>query len=118
MNRKLIELYFEVQKELDISSKEEGKQIEAFAARLIEENKKITPSDQLRNTMLAEFQNKKIIPLLENSYAKKSHKLELDQECLQLILKILEEILGDDLVQAKRMVREKQLEKIIEQYVK
>ncbi len=117
MNGKLIELYFEVQKELDISSGEEGKQIEAFAARLIKENEKITPSDQLRNTMLAEFQNKKIHPLLENSYAKKSNKLNLEPKCLQLILKILEEMLGDDLVQAKRMVKEMQLGKIVEKYV-
>lgn len=118
MNRKLIELYFEVQKELDISSEEEGKQIEAFGARLIEENEKKIPPNLLRNSILAKFQNEKIIPLLQNSHAEKGKKLEPEQECLQLILKILEEILGDDLVQAKKMVKEKQLEMIIEQYVK
>ncbi len=105
MNGKLIELYFEVQKELDDILNEENKQIKAFAARLIEENETIIPANELRNRMLTEFHNKKIIPLLENSYAKKSNKSEMEQKHLQLILKILEEILGDDLAQAKRMVR-------------
>jgi len=117
MNKKLIELYFDVAKELDISSEKEGKQIEAFAADVVEENKKITPPDPLRNSFLAGFQEKKIWPLFENSNAKKGKMLEQEQECLLLILKILEKILGDDLVQAKRVVKEKQLEKIVEQYV-
>lgn len=117
MNKKLIELYFQIEKEFNNPSEKEGKQIEAFIVRLIEENEKITPSNQLRNSMLAKFKDERITPLLKNSYAKKSVNFGIEREYLQPILKILEKFLGDELVQVKRIIKEIQLKKIAEKYV-
>ncbi|MCK5590624.1 MAG: hypothetical protein KAI72_01590 [Candidatus Pacebacteria bacterium] len=116
MNTKLIELYFQIEKELDNSSEKESKQIESCMGRLIEENKK-SPPNQLRNNILNEFSNTKLMLLLKDSLSKKSAQNETEQECLRLILKILEEILGDDLIQVKTKVREMRLKKIAKAYV-
>ena len=117
MNERLIDLYFQVKKEFDKFSKKEDEQIQVFIDRLSEENKKAPPDQsRTRNSMLEKIQNKISKHPIESSGGR-AIIVKIQQECRQSILKILEEILGDDLIQAKRMLREKQLKKIVEEFV-
>jgi len=109
----LFKLYFQLKKKLGVSGEEEEQQINSFINRLIGENRKQQSSSQMRELLLNSF----IKEIQTGNFFKKDVEIESNPEFFQWVLERLEEFLGDELVQVKKMIKEIQLKKIAEDVV-
>ena len=109
----LFKLYFQLKKKLGISGEEEKQQISSFINHLIEENKKQPSSSQMREFLLTSF----IKEIQTGNFFKEDEEIKINPEFFQWVLERLEEFLGDELVQVKKMIKEIQLKKIAEEVV-
>ena len=100
MNEKLIKLYFEIEKKLP---EEEYRQIEDVKKKLKEKLAKTNDgmiADQLSQIIGGKLSLKDLV---------------IEAECLKSALESIAEILGDELIQAKKIRDEMTIKKILEQ---
>jgi len=109
----LFKLYFQLKEKLGISGGEEKQQINSFINYLIEENKKQQSSSQMRELLLNSF----IKEIQTDNFFKEDEEIKTNPEFFQWVLERLEEFLGDELVQVKKMIKQIQLKKIAEEVV-
>ena len=109
----LFKLYFQLKEKLGISGGEEKQQINSFINHLIEENRKQQSSSQMRELLLNSF----IKEIQTDNFFKEDEEIKTNPEFFQWVLERLEEFLGDELVQVKKMIKQIQLKKIAEEVV-
>lgn len=108
----LFKLYFQLKKELGAFKEEEEQQTNFFINRLIESEKQRS-SSQIRERLLTSF----IKEIQTGNFFKEDMEIKTNPEFFHDVLGILEEFLGDELVQVKKMIKEIQLKKIAEEVV-
>jgi len=123
MNKRLIELYFQIEKEMADDSKEKaqineiaGKLVKKFGGKPAEKCGNDSPVDKMRKLKFAQFLNEKIYSLPKN----RSDKITRDEEketFMKETLKIIEETLGEELKTAKDIREKLSIKNIVKKYI-